>query len=919
MSTAKQPNNEYIKIKGARVHNLKNIDLEIPRDKLVVFTGLSGSGKSSLAFDTIFAEGQRRYIESLSPYARQFLGQMEKPDVDEITGLSPAISIDQKAHSHNPRSTVATLTEIYDYMRVLFARIGRPYCPQCGRHIQKMSADEMRDTIVCHANEGNNKQEIKNNKVEYVTILAPVVRGRKGEYFQLLQDLYAEGFLEVRIDGAYYSLNEKIDLKRYHAHNIDVIVDRVWLFDPSTEFGANKQRLSEAIETALRKGKGLVTAIFDAKRHFERNVNRVVKGSSMQKKDSSAAPQSNSAPELLLSSHWSCPHDGFAFPEIEPRLFSFNSPHGACETCFGIGHNYHDLTQICVACKGARLKPETLAIKIFHYTIAEVTSLSIEDAYEFFGTLSKQLTENENIIAQNLIKEIISRLDFLLEVGIDYITLDREAGTLSGGESQRIRLASQIGSKLSGTLYVLDEPTIGLHERDNERLLKILKNLRDLGNSLIIVEHDEQVIRAADYLIDIGPGPGRHGGEIVVAGPAETLLSESLRATRSNFGTIAARSSRTSGDRDDMVGKIVGNPKNSPTLQYLHGEEEIPIPESRRKENKGYIKIIGARSNNIKNLDVEMPLGRLACVTGVSGSGKSTLLENIVYRNVMLRTSGFKTLENISKIFGTEYIKRIIKIDQSPIGRTPRSNPATYTGIFTPIRDLFASLEEARARGYRSGRFSFNVPPTNGGGRCEACQGAGVKIVEMHFLPDVEVRCDVCQGKRFNNETLEVKFKEKNISDVLNLTVEEAYELFGEIYHIADKLKTLKDVGLDYITLGQSATTLSGGEAQRIKLSKELSRPLARNVVFILDEPTTGLHYHDVRLLLEVLQKLVDKGNTVLLIEHNMHVIKTVDYIIDMGPEGGERGGKIIAQGTPEDIARNKHSVTGKYLKSYLK
>ncbi|TSC96525.1 MAG: excinuclease ABC subunit A [Parcubacteria group bacterium Athens1014_26] len=809
--------NDKIIIKGARVNNLKNIDLELPKNKLIVFTGLSGSGKSSLAFETIFAEGQRRYIESLSPYARQFLGQMEKPDVDEITGLSPAIAIDQKAHSHNPRSTVATLTEIYDYLRILFARIGKPFCPKCGREIKKMSLDEMVEAI---------KKNAIAAKSEYVTIIAPIIRGRKGEYFQLLQDLFRDGFGEVRIDGKLMSLREKVNLKRYGMHTIEVVVDKVMIKDST--------RLYEAVETALDYGKGLLNALF------------------------------SNGEEILLSSKWTCPNDDFAFPEIEPRLFSFNSPYGACEECHGIGHDFFDDSKVCLKCKGARLREDVLAIKIHNKNIDELVLLTIDNAYEFFGTLEKHLTVNENLIAKNVLKEIVSRLEFLLEVGLDYLTLKRE----------------------SGTLYVLDEPTIGLHERDNERLLKILKHLRDFGNTLIIVEHDERVIKESDYFVDIGPGPGIHGGTIVKAGPTAEILKLKYK-----------------------------NDSHSLTIDYLTGIKEIEIPEIRRSKNKGSLKIIGASANNIKNLNVEIPLGRLVCVTGVSGSGKSTLLEEIVYKNVRRKISGFTNLEGVSGLMGTEYVKKIIEIDQSPIGKTPRSNPATYTGVFTPIRELFVMLPEAKERGYESGRFSFNVA----GGRCEACEGAGVKIIEMHFLPDVLVKCDVCHGKRFNKETLEVKYKAKNIADVLNMTVEEAQGLFKEIYQINDILTVLNEVGLGYIKLGQSATTLSGGEAQRIKLSKELARPMARNTVFILDEPTTGLHYEDVKMLLHVLNRLVEKGNTVILIEHNMHVIKTADYIIDMGPEGGVGGGKIIAKGTPEEIADNKKSYTGKYLKDYLK
>ena len=836
MCMAKDEQLKKIKIRGARVHNLKNVNLDLPRDQFIVFTGLSGSGKSSLAFDTIFAEGQRRYVESLSPYARQFLGQMEKPDVDEITGLSPAIAIDQKAHSRNPRSTVATLTEIYDYMRVLFARIGRPHCPSCNLEIKKMSIDEMLDTILARVEE-------KNSKV--LTILGPIVRGRKGEYYQLLQDLFSDGFSEARIDGEVVSLHDKIELKRYGMHTIEVVVDKVMPSD--------KLRAFEALETGLHRGQGLVTIIFD------------------------------DMEEMTLSSHWSCPNDGFSFPEIEPRLFSFNSPYGACEECHGIGRNMYGVPgNICSSCEGRRLKPEVLAIKIYGKNIHELVTLTIDNAFAWFVEISGKLTSNEKKIGENLLKEITSRLEFLLEVGLEYLTLNRESGSLSGGESQRIRLASQIGSKLSGTLYVLDEPTIGLHERDNDRLLKILKDLKNLGNSLIVVEHDERVIKESDYLVDIGPGPGVKGGNIVESAPTAEVLKQ--------------------------------KDPSSLTVKYLLGKEKIEIPEKRRGKDKGSVKVIGISKNNIENIDVEIPLARLVCITGVSGSGKSTLLSDVFYKNVGRKISGFNHLENAVKVIGTEYIKKIIEIDQSPIGKTPRSNPATYTGVFTPIRDLFSLTAESRERGYTSSRFSFNVK----GGRCEECTGAGVKIIEMHFLPDVAVKCDICHGKRFNRETLEVKYKKKNIAEILEMTVAEAYDMFEDVYYISDKLKVLKEVGLEYIKLGQSATTLSGGEAQRIKLAKELARPMARNVLFILDEPTTGLHYQDVKMLLDVLNKLVDKGNTVVLIEHNMHVIKTADWIIDLGPEGGANGGKIVAQGVPEDIIKVKKSHTGRYLKEYL-
>ncbi len=841
---------DKIIIKGAKVHNLKNIDLELPKNKLIVFTGVSGSGKSSLAFDTIFAEGQRRYVESLSPYARQFLGQMDPPDVEEITGLSPAIAIDQKGHSHNPRSTVATLTEIYDYMRVLFARLGKPFCPNCGGEIKKLSAQEMIDTIIESADK------------KPVTILAPVVRGRKGEYYQLLYDLLSDGFSQVRIDGKFHSLHGRINLSRYKIHSIDLVVDKVLSTDVS--------RIAEAVDTALEYGKGLVGVIFKEGKPFDKAQDK----------------------EMLLSSKWSCPKDDFAFSEIEPRLFSFNSPYGACENCHGLGREFIYSEEPCSVCDGKRLKKESLAVKINASTrsthegknIAEVTDLTIDKAYDFFVGFEEKLKASEKEIAKTVLKEIISRLSFLLEVGLDYIALNREAGTLSGGESQRIRLASQIGSKLSGTLYVLDEPTIGLHERDNEKLLKTLKDLRDLGNTVIVVEHDEKTIRDSDYFVDLGPGPGRHGGEVVVAGETDILLKKNIK-------------------------------NDSLTLKYLMGEEQIEVPELRRKNSNEKIKIIGASANNLKNINVDIPLRRFICVTGVSGSGKSTLVFDILSKGARRGIDHInKETHGVAKVLGFEYLDGVIEIDQSPIGRTPRSNPSTYTQVFSPIRDLFASLPEAKERAFGVSRFSFNRP----GGRCEACEGAGQKLIEMHFLPPVLVTCDVCRGKRFNNETLEVKYKNKNIADVLSLTVEEALKIFEDIYPIADKLKVLNQVGLGYIKLGQSATTLSGGEAQRIKLAKYLARPMHRRSLFLLDEPTTGLHFEDIKMLLKVLDELIKRGNTVVVIEHNLHVIKCADYVIDLGPEGGDRGGKVVACGTPEEVAKNKNSYTGQYLKKIL-
>jgi len=823
---------EKIKIIGARTHNLKNINLELPKNKLIVFTGLSGSGKSSLAFDTIFAEGQRRYIESLSPYARQFLGQMEKPDVDDIEGLSPSISINQKALSHNPRSIVATLTEIYDYLRVLFARIGKAYCPVCGNLIEKLSTEEIFNLAL---------EKAKELKIKYVTVLSPVVYGRKGEYYQLLYDYLNKGFSEAFIDGKLYSLHERIILSRHKVHIIEIVIDRVSVDDSS--------RLFEALELALEYSNGLVRIIYGEDKGLS----------------------------ILYSSRFSCPKDAFSFPEIEPRLFSFNSPYGACPVCHGLGKEDIFLNIICPHCKGKRLKEEALFIKIDSKNIWDVVSFTIEDAYGFFIGLEDKLDKKQKLIAQGIINEILNRLSFLLEVGLNYITLNREAETLSGGEAQRIRLASQLGSKLSNTLYVLDEPTIGLHERDTDKLLNTLKRLKSLNNTIIVVEHDEKTIFESDYLVDLGPGAGIKGGEVVVVGETQ---------------------------------KLINNKKNqSLTLKYLRHEREI-LPLYRRSKLTEKIKIIGARLNNLKNINVDIPLRKLIAITGVSGSGKSSLMEVILksVNHVLNRFS--EPMEYASKVLGSEYIRRIIEIDQSPIGRTPRSNPATYTGVFAHIRDFFASLEEARIRGYTKSRFSFNVK----GGRCEACEGAGYKLVEMHFLPPILVQCEICKGKRFNRETLEVKYEGKNIADVLSLTVEEALSFFKDIYSISEKLKILKDMGLGYIQLGQNATTLSGGEAQRIKLAKELSQT-AIKTIYLLDEPTVGLHYYDIELLLNILQKLVERGNTVIVVEHNLHFINSCDYVIDLGPEGGEKGGRVVATGTPEDIAHNKNSYTGFYLK----
>ncbi len=840
---------DKIIIKGAREHNLKNVNLEIPRDKMVVFTGLSGSGKSSLAFDTIFAEGQRRYIESLSAYARQFLGRLDKPDVDDIEGLSPAISIDQKSHSANPRSTVATITEIYDYLRVLFARAGKPYCPRCGREIKKLTNEEIVDVAIDIANENSGAKGAKKNMV----ILAPVVRGRKGEYYQMLYDFLNAGFSEVRIDGKYHSLRDRVELSRYKTHNIDLVVDRM----PSGinfKEKDNRLRLAEAIEHALKYGNDVVTIITDK--------------------------------EVSLSAKFTCPHDGFSFPEIEPRLFSFNSPYGACPECHGLGTKDLWSEEICPVCVGKRLREESLNVLIDSKNINTVTAFSIEDAYDFFGKMKFKNTSLEEV-AEAPLREIKSRLKFMMDVGLEYLTLDRKAGTLSGGEAQRIRLASQIGSRLVGTLYILDEPTIGLHQRDNAKLIKTLQELRDLGNTIIVVEHDEDTIRESDYLVDIGPAAGVHGGKIVAQGPIPEILKDPK--------------------------------KDSLTLQYLRGKRFIDVPKVRRTvdlKKHDTLKIRGAHANNLKDIDIDIPLHRFVAVTGVSGSGKSSLVYDVLYKTLAdkfnhanYKAGGHKAM------LGTEYINRIINIDQSPIGRTPRSNPATYVGAWTHIRDLFSATEDARVRGYKPGRFSFNVP----GGRCENCEGHGTIAIEMHFLPTVYVSCDVCKGKRFDRETLEVEYKGKNIFDILEMTVEEAVKFFEDIPWLHDKLSILEEVGLGYLELGQSATTLSGGEAQRIKLSAELGKRDTRKTLYLLDEPTTGLHFADVDQLLKVLQRLVERGNTVVVIEHNLDVIKTTDWIIDLGPEGGGRGGKIVAQGTPEEVARKAGSYTGQYLRAALK
>jgi len=937
---------DKIIIKGAREHNLKNIDLELPREKLIVFTGLSGSGKSSLAFDTIYAEGQRRYMESLSSYARQFLGQMEKPDVDYIEGLSPAISIDQKTTSHNPRSTVGTVTEIYDYLRLLFARIGTPFCPKCGRPISRQTVDQMVDLVA------SLKEETR------ILILAPVIRGRKGEYHQLLYDLYKGGFARVRVNGEMFALTDTIKLDRYKAHNIEVVVDRLIIGQSS------HQRLTEAMETAIKLSKGLVIIA-----------------------------QESSDDELMLSEDLACPYDGYSLGEISPRSFSFNSPYGACEDCHGLGFkkeiselliipddsktiteggimpwtfsatNYYGiliknaaehfglnidtpikklekdglnkllrglgapikmrlryfsggtaqyfnvwfrgiiphleeryketesdrvreeverymLSAKCQTCQGARLKQDALIFKVGQKNIADLSSLTIDQAREFFGNV--KLNTREQTIAGKVLIEIQSRLEFLSKVGLDYLTLDRSATTLAGGESQRIRLASQIGSALVGILYVLDEPTIGLHPTDNLKLIETLKRLRDLGNSVIVVEHDEETMRAADYIVDIGPGAGEHGGQIVAAGTPEEVFKN----------------------------------KNSITAPYLTGAKSISLPERRAIEKKHpHIIVHGAKENNLKNIAASFPLSRFTVVTGVSGSGKSTLVAEILSKGIHAKLGLRGDLPGTHEsITGTEHIDKIIEIDQSPIGRTPRSNPATYTKAFDPIRQLFAATPAARSRGYQPGRFSFNVQ----GGRCENCQGDGMIKIEMNFLPDVYITCDICKGTRYNRETLEVTWKGKNISQVLNMTVDEAVEFFENISTISDKFRTLQQVGLGYIRLGQPATTLSGGEAQRIKLAAELSRRDTGKTLYILDEPTTGLHFVDVERLLNVIHKLVDRGNTIVVIEHNIDVIKSADWILDLGPGGGSKGGAIVAKGTPEEVALTKESLTGQVLEPVL-
>ena len=877
---------DWLTVRGARTHNLKNITVAMPRGAMTVITGLSGSGKSSLAFDTIFAEGQRRYVESLSAYARQFLNQMAKPDVDEISGLSPAISIDQKSRSNNPRSTVATVTEIYDYLRVLYARAGQPYCIHHDVPIVRLSKEEM-IKLVFQRVEAGSRSSIQGPEVlgvavdkRAVTIYAPMVVGRKGEYYQMLYDLLGKGYERVVIDGKAQSLREKIILDRNKIHSIDAVVDSIYISELAPAGGSpssgGRERLSEALELALKEANGLVKI-----QHADGTVE-------------------------TLSSKFICPDDGSSFPEVEPRLFSFNSPYGACPACHGLGTESLFSEEICPVCKGRRLRPEALRVYLrstkhqarnnkqitstkfespLGVNIVDFTNMSIKEAKDFVDTI--ELSEMKKDIAGPILKEIDARLTFMLNVGLDYLTLNRSAATLSGGESQRIRLASQLGSGLTGALYVLDEPTIGLHQRDNDRLIKTLLILKELGNTILVVEHDEDTIYSSDYIVDIGPGAGIHGGEVVTFGWLDDLLTA----------------------KENETGSV--------TLSYLRQEKEILLPETRRTSEKGWLKIRGATLHNLVNQNIDVPLGKLVCITGVSGSGKSTFLYNILHRNIASRLArGKQQLEHVASLTGTEYVSRAVLIDQSPIGRTPRSNPATYTGAFTHIRDLFAATPEARARGWKPGRFSFNVP----GGRCEACQGNGSIAVEMHFLPTVYVTCDICMGKRFMKETLEITFRGKSIYEVLQMTIEEAEKFFNDIPAINDRLMSLNSTGLQYLTLGQSATTLSGGEAQRVKIASELYRSMTMKTIYLLDEPTVGLHYEDVKKLIEILQELVRRGNSVVVIEHNLDVVKSSDYIIDFGPEGGVGGGKVIAKGTPEEVADINGSYTGEYLaKSFKK
>lgn len=877
-----QHNQEWITVKGARTHNLKNITLEIPRNKMTVITGISGSGKSSLAFDTIFAEGQRRYVESLSSYARQFLNQMSKPDVDEISGLSPAISIDQKSRSNNPRSTVATITEIYDYLRVLFARIGQPYSPVSGRRIQKLSNQEIVEFIkktVGKFEKKNTKKVMGVNINELqVHILAPVVRGRKGEHYQLLYDMLNRGYAVARIDGVMHKLRNQISLSKTKKHDIDFVVDSFAIHEFKDNPDDVSLRLNESVEQAINASEGMVRVVIETDSSLPKSKQQVLE-------------------TFLLSARLVDPEDGYVFPEIEPRMFSFNSPYGACETCNGLGTKHMFSEEPCFACMGARLRSEALHVFIgtpdkegnldpeTRLNIIDFVDMRIEEAYEYLANL--KLSEKDEQIASVLLREIENRIEFLMNVGLEYLTLNRKAHTLSGGESQRIRLASQLGSQLVGALYVLDEPTIGLHARDNARLIRTLRELCDKGNTILVVEHDEETIAASDYLVEIGPGAGEHGGEVIVAGELSTLMSS----------------------KKDI--------ETSLTLQYLTRAKKIETPKMRRVKDKGLLELKGIVHNNLKNINVEVPLGKLVVITGVSGSGKSSFMHGVLAKNMQARLNKRYTSNEVIRAHtahGFNNISRGVVIDQSPIGRTPRSNPATYTGSFDHIRDLFAETVEAQVRGWKKGRFSFNTK----GGRCEACQGRGTVAVEMGFLPTVYVTCDVCMGQRFDKDTLSVTYKGKNIYEVLELTIEEAYEFFKDIPAIADRTKTMLETGLGYLRLGQPANTLSGGESQRVKISSELYRPQLSKTLYLLDEPTVGLHFDDVRKLLEILQRLVSKGNSVIVIEHNMDLIKSADHILDFGPKSGDEGGKLVAKGSPEDLVDNEKSATGMYLKKHL-
>ncbi|MFT7327890.1 MAG: excinuclease ABC subunit A [Crocinitomicaceae bacterium] len=872
-------NQEWITIKGARTHNLKDIDVQIPRNKMTVITGLSGSGKSSLAFDTIFAEGQRRYVESLSSYARQFLNQMSKPDVDEITGLSPAISIDQKTRSNNPRSTIATITEIYDYLRILYARIGQPFSPISGLRIKKLSNQEILDFVFKIVEK--NKDPKKAKKVMGVSvdemqvhILTPVIRGRKGEHYQLMYDMLNKGYAKARVDGSMKSLRKQIKLTKTKKHDIDFVVDSFAVHEFTDNPDDVRLRLGEAVEKAIDESEGMIKILVETE-------------------------SGELIDETLMSAKLVCPEDGYVFPEIEPRLFSFNSPYGACPTCNGLGTKHMFGEDVCPECMGARLRPEALQVFLGKYdkdnnvvdhedhrkNIDDFVDMKISEAYEFMAEID--LTEKEAKIAAPLLREIENRLEFLMSVGLEYLSLGRRAHTLSGGESQRIRLASQLGSQLVGALYVLDEPTIGLHARDNKRLIQTLRELTEKGNTIIVVEHDEETIFASDYLIEIGPGAGKHGGEVIVADELQKLL------------------------------KSPASIKKSLTLQYLTGKKKIELPIRRRTKDKGGIAIEGIVHNNLKNVNIEIPLNKLTCITGVSGSGKSSFMHGVLAKNMEARLSRRNKSNEVIRAHtahGFSQISRGIVIDQSPIGRTPRSNPATYTGAFDHIRDLFAETTEAQIRGWKAGRFSFNTK----GGRCEACQGRGTVAVEMGFLPTVHVTCDVCMGKRYEKETLQVQFKGKNIYQVLEMNIEDAQKFFGDIPAINDRLVTMLQTGLGYLKLGQPANTLSGGESQRVKISSELYRPQLDKTLYLLDEPTVGLHFEDVKKLIEIIQRLVNKGNTVVVIEHNMDLIKCSDYMIDFGPKSGDEGGKVVAKGTPENIVDNKNSVTGEFLRKHL-